>query len=88
MALRTARRTVLMGLALDQGNQAATMGFTDHGVAFPVTDTPPGIDHGRTLSHRDPLRNNPAPVIGDITFALGFWQRRPRYRSPSESLSP
>ena len=40
------------GLALDQGYQCATMGFADHGVAFPVTDTPPGIDNGPTLIDR------------------------------------
>lgn len=45
------------------------MGFARHGVAFPATNTSPGIHNGWRLVNRDPARHDPAPIIGAIAFA-------------------
>jgi hypothetical protein len=66
----------MQGVDLDQGQHGDTIGMVNHGVAFPVTDTPPGFDKGLIIINRDPGKNFPGPVIGTIGFAAGFLAMR------------
>lgn len=48
------------------------MPFSNHGVAFPITEPPSGVDDGRARINRDLVENDAAPVISSIAFAPRF----------------
>ena len=62
----------VQGLALDQRNQGAPVTLADHGITFPVPESPLGIHNGRAIINRDLVRDNAAPIIGPIALAPGF----------------